>query len=92
MIDLMFILIVLVPFLVVFAAWQFLDWIPTGRRGVIAVLVSVAPMASFGWIIYSSEGGGDDPDPLLFLMISVGLATSVALLIIAALIYSERKQ
>lgn len=55
-----------------------LAWLAGGVGG-------VAPVTLFASAIYRGESGGGDPDPLMFMQLSVGIAIVVTLLTLAGL-------
>jgi len=70
----------LTPVFSVLLAWQLLGKRPFPLHLGVGILFGIAPISLFAWSIYRNEGGGSDSDPLLFLIITVGLATLSCLL------------
>lgn len=50
-----------------------------------SLLIATLPAAYLSWLIYRSESGGGDPDPLYFLQSSIAIAAAISIVTIAVL-------
>jgi len=73
------IFVLLFPVLGATLGWLLLRRVSLPLAWIVGVLAGVAPVAVFAGAIYRGEGDGLDPDPLLFLQLSIGVAALVAL-------------
>lgn len=61
------------------SAWAFAQRRPQAVRFIIAIAAGMAPLSILGWMVYRSEGGNGDLDPLQFFYLMVAVSFAGAL-------------
>ena len=87
----LYVVLLVFPALGAALGWLLLHRLSRPLAWAIGLLAGIAPAALFAGAIYRGEGGGGDPDPLLFLQMSVGASALVALATLAGLHRAARR-
>lgn len=78
--------ILLIPALCAMGGWATASKLHWPVRHLIAFACGIlfAPAFWFGLVIYASEGGGDDTDPLVFMLLMIGTTAVVSMISVFA--------
>lgn len=72
--------------------WALVQKLPQIARFIVSLVAGMAPLCFLGWSIYRGESGNNDPDPLQFFYVTIGVSFICALGAVFAMEWRLRRK